>query len=851
VLRALSPAPLERHRHINPAGLVIGRDGQTCDHVVTGTTISRRHCRIYREAQSGWIVEDLDSTNGLFVDGQRVQGSQTLRTGQVVGLGSPRVPDFEFVVESEKGSPRRWRLDPAERWIVGRDLSADISLPADPATSSHHAEIIRKNGRLRVRDLQSLNGTWVDGQRVRRAELMPDSVVTVGDTRLELALEELGALQVTATSATHEIKLQCLDLVRTATDWLGRDQRRLLESISLAVEPGEFVGILGPSGAGKTTLLRALNGYGPPDSGEVLFNDTPLYAQFDLYRHLIGYVPQDDIIHRELTVRDCLSYIAAMRLPADLGEDERRQILQTTLENLGLTHVADQAVESLSGGQRKRVSIAAELVTRPGILFLDEPTSGLDPSSEERLMLHFRNLAASGKTVLITTHILYNLDLLDRVIILARGRLCFFGTPQEAMNFFAEGSQPLERPTRIFEILEGAEDPGISTAAVGEDEMVRIADKFARRYRNSTYIGRHVVDHLSESARERFHPTSERPGADTGKAKPARRARQWPSWNMIRVLARRHTHIRMSSLRGGLIYLLVPIALALVTLTMSIPPILSEQEAQEQRDHIAAILDNAPFSPDSLFQQLFSPPDVDDPRPALEIVHEIQHQSLVNLPIPVGVLLMFVMTAVFTGTLMACLEVSGEWDILEREYMACLGIGDYLLSKLPFLFGLTAIQVALFLGICLLKPELRELNLLPTYVAMLGMAWTALTLGLLVSALDPTRGQMSVVLALVVVLPQLVLSGALGPDFYSGMNPLTQRFADALPARWGLEMLLTAAFDQPDREHWRWIAQFVPDQMGFRFGDGVYRRGLAFLIAQGIGFMALTNAVLRRGLASR
>ncbi len=290
-----------------------------------------------------------------------------------------------------------------------------------------------------------------------------------------------------------------------------RAGKRLLDDICLAVRPGEFVGLLGPSGAGKSTLLTTLSGSSCPTRGAVLVNQSPLHVSLDMYRTSIGYVPQDDIIHSELTVEQSLEYTAKLRLSPDLSPSERSSLVDTTIESLRLSHVKGNRVDQLSGGQRKRVSIGAELITRPSALFLDEPTSGMDPSTEERLMYHFKALAEHGTTVLITTHILYNLDLLDRVVILSQGRMVFFGTPDEARVFFSPDGTPLERATTIFDILEGDDESVSSMSSAGKDgdSRVEIAKHFQEKYRGSELFQKHVVSNYSDVARNMFRVSNE------------------------------------------------------------------------------------------------------------------------------------------------------------------------------------------------------------------------------------------------------------------------------------------------------------------------------------------------------
>ncbi|HYJ91527.1 MAG TPA: ATP-binding cassette domain-containing protein, partial [Pyrinomonadaceae bacterium] len=201
-------------------------------------------------------------------------------------------------------------------------------------------------------------------------------------------------------------------------------------------EPNEFVGLLGPSGSGKSTLIDALNGVRPARGGNVLINNLDLYRHFDSLKQSIGYVPQEDVIHRELSVYRTLYYTAKLRLSRDVSRTEINQTINEILDVTGLAERRNVQISQLSGGQRKRVSIAVELITKPSVIFLDEPTSGLDPATEEKIMKLFRQIAESGRTVIMTTHAMENVRLFDKIVLLMRGKLVFYGTPTEALKQF-------------------------------------------------------------------------------------------------------------------------------------------------------------------------------------------------------------------------------------------------------------------------------------------------------------------------------------------------------------------------------------------------------------------------------
>ena len=221
----------------------------------------------------------------------------------------------------------------------------------------------------------------------------------------------------------------------------GRGEVTLLDAASFAVAPGELVAIVGPSGAGKTTLLEATAGIGPTTSGSVRFDGIDLQANLRKFRSVIGYVPQDDIIHADLPLQHTLRYAARLRLPSSTTSADVDHAVRAAIDTVGLSEHADVRVGSLSGGQRKRASIAVELLTEPHAFFLDEPTSGLDPATSAELIGHLRELADQSATVVFTTHSVEDLGLCDRVVFMAGGgRVGFVGTVDEALEQFEVGS---------------------------------------------------------------------------------------------------------------------------------------------------------------------------------------------------------------------------------------------------------------------------------------------------------------------------------------------------------------------------------------------------------------------------
>lgn len=227
--------------------------------------------------------------------------------------------------------------------------------------------------------------------------------------------------------------------------------KAILQQVHFAVAPNQFVGLLGPSGSGKSTLLKACCGLEKPlkgPSATVRWDGEDLYAHLDTWRQSMGYVPQDDIIHTGLTVEKAVHYAARLRLAPDLSEKTRSALVSRVIHEVGLQDRRQVRISRLSGGQRKRASVAVELLQRPRMLFLDEPTSGQDPQLEESMMQLFRGLSRQGSTVIITTHAMASIELLDQVILLQAGQVVYQGPPQDMLDFF--GSRSYEGIYRIL-----------------------------------------------------------------------------------------------------------------------------------------------------------------------------------------------------------------------------------------------------------------------------------------------------------------------------------------------------------------------------------------------------------------
>jgi len=224
---------------------------------------------------------------------------------------------------------------------------------------------------------------------------------------------------------------------------VSRGATRILNMVELTLHPGEMCALIGPSGSGKSSLIRVLLGLWDPDDGSVRMGSL---TTADLSQ--VGYVPQDDALHRGLTVQKELAYAAELRMP-ESSTEERRACVAEVLDQVGLGDRSRLRIRKLSGGQRKRVSVALELLTSPPLLILDEPTSGLDPGLESRTMEIFSNVAATGRIVLVATHAMESIEKADALCVLVGGHVAFFGPPREALSFFR-----VDRYAGLFHQLE-------------------------------------------------------------------------------------------------------------------------------------------------------------------------------------------------------------------------------------------------------------------------------------------------------------------------------------------------------------------------------------------------------------
>ncbi|HVV84284.1 MAG TPA: ATP-binding cassette domain-containing protein [Kofleriaceae bacterium] len=415
---------------------------------------------------------------------------------------------------------------------AGTDLVLD-----QPMVARRHAELRWHDGRHHLRDTGSGQGTWVNGVRLAgERALAPGDVVQIGTFQLTYDGDSLDSVDQRGA-----IRIDARDVVRRAGD------RVLLDATTLSIEPCEFVAIVGASGAGKSTLMMALCGFQRATSGRVSINGDDLYASFDAYRSILGYVPQEDILHRTLTVERALHHAARLRLPADTTAAEIAARIADVLAAVDMTGHAGKRIDQLSGGQRKRVSIACELLADPPLLFLDEPTSGLDPGLEHRLMYTLRRLADGGRTIVLVTHATANIRVCDHIAYLAGGKLVYFGPPAQAPAFFGVDDFPA--------IYASTDDP---------DDPRESAERWQARWRASMQHRAYAVE---RPARAPAAPSAEQ------QAERARRARTYTlsRARQLAVMTRRYYELVLADRKNlALLLLQAPVIgflLAMVSTT--------------------------------------------------------------------------------------------------------------------------------------------------------------------------------------------------------------------------------------------------------------------------------------------
>ncbi|MFD5574948.1 ABC transporter ATP-binding protein/permease [Streptomyces cadmiisoli] len=755
----------------------LGRDPQG-DIVYDDARVSWRHATVSFNGRS-WVIEDHGSTNGTFVQGQRIHQLE-IGPGSSLNLGNatdgPKLSlSGDAAAAAPQSQPRQqpyaaqganpgWSQQapqpqaPQAGWQqpaqsipqqqgasggqtpnmpgggagappvygdrspttfhqfslgrvmrIGRALENDLVV-SDLQVSRNHAEFhSTPDGRMEIRDLGSHNGTYVNGQPIAKGGsqlLGPTDIVGVGHSTFRIVGDRLEEFV-----DTGEVSFSARHLTVTVDGG-----KQILKDVSFGVPEKSLIAVIGPSGSGKSTLLKALTGYRPANEGEVLYDNRNLYKQFAELRQRIGLVPQDDILHKELTVKKALKYAAKLRFPADTTAQEREARIDEVLRELKLDIHKDKKVTSLSGGQRKRVSVALELLTKPSLIFLDEPTSGLDPGMDRDVMQLLRGLADDGRTVLVVTHSVAELALCDKLLVMAPGgSVAYFGPPEEALNFFGYDTW-----ADVFSAFENYRDYD-----------------WAGRWKGSQHYQMYAADIDAVAPQSVQVPAMQA----MKPPKPQGWMSQWVT------LVRRYTSVIVSDKGFLALMVILPAVLGAVSLLI---------------DADKGLLPN-PVNP--------------------------QTGRIIPNGTATTVLLILAVGACFAGAANSVRELIKERVIYERERATGLSRSAYLMSKV-FVLGMITVFQGLLVGVIGFSsreiPEeglvLGGLTLVELSLPIMALGFTSMMFGLIISALVKTAEKTMPLLVMFAII-QVVFTGCLfALNGAVGVN----QFSYLMPSRWAV-----------------------------------------------------------------
>jgi ABC-type multidrug transport system ATPase subunit len=709
--------------NLTSQSLTIGR-GENNDIVVPSRIVSGQHARLERLGDNYQIVILPQAKNPVLFEGRPMKGSRILEHGDILRIGSL---DPGVMVTMTYQAPGKVEREDVREIIfgektliqIGRDPGNDVVL-ASPTVSRFHAQIERVGQRYRVTDLRSSNGSFVNDERIEKETwLKPMDTIRIGQYRFVMGTDHMAQYDESSgmrVEASHLNK------------WVRKDLN-ILQDISVVFKPREFIVIVGQSGGGKSTLLDSIAGYRPATHGNVLVNDTDIYQHFDVIRNDIGFVPQKDIIHMELTVYQALDYAAQLRMPSDTTPDERHKRVVEVLDDLDLAHRKDVQISGLSGGQQKRVSIGVELLTKPGLFFLDEPTSGLDPGTETSLMQLMRRLADQGRTIALVTHATKNVMLGDKVIFLARGGyLAWFGPPEEALEYFDKYRPDRSRRAGDIEFDE--------IYAILDDPSKGNPEEWAKRYREHSTYQKYIVEPLGSKLTVEPTVSVDKPKQPPRKVeRPA--SKQVSSLRQFLILSARNIKI-LTRDRFGLL------------LMLATAPIVS------------------------LLDVIFSMFLGRDPL-------DFYNGTMANVMITLFFLTIY---GVMVGGVSQMREIVKEGDVYKRERLVNLKILPYVLSKVWVAALLALYQAAVYTIVHYLAFEMpggvSEFGQI--YITMALATLAGMMLGLFASALAPNANSAPLIV-IILMLPQIVLGGAL--------IPLPGFVSAPTSTRWAFEALMS------------------------------------------------------------
>lgn len=691
---------------------------ETNDIVIPSQIVSSKHARLEQVEGGGYkLVVIPEAKNPVQFEGRPIEGAHILRHGDMLRIGSldPGVMvTMTYNAPSEASQQVERDIVFGDKTLIqiGRDPGNDVVI-SSPNVSRFHTQIEKVGQRYRVEDLRSSNGTYVNGERIDGSVwLKPNDSIRIGQYRFVMGKDQLARYD-----DGNGLRVDVIGLNK----WVRKDLN-ILQNIYASFNPREFIVVVGQSGGGKSTFVDAVAGYRPatPPS-KVYVNDIDIYTHFDAIRNEIGFVPQKDIIHMELTIYQALDYAAQLRMPADTSPEERHRRIMEVLEDLDLTHRKDVQISGLSGGQQKRVSIGVELLTKPGLFFLDEPTSGLDPGTETALMQLMRRLADQGRTIILITHATKNVMLADKVIFLARGGfLAWFGPPDEALAYFDQFRSERARRAGKIEFDE--------IYAILDDPSKGKAEDWAKRYRESNahveYVSKPLAGKTSPE-RAMTVPQPERLPQKAGNT------RQVSSLRQFLILSARNLKILTRD----------RFALGLMLATAPVVSLL---------DVILSFV---------MGRNIF------------DFYTGDMSQVMITL---------FLLTiyGIMVGGISQMREIVKEQDIYKRERLVNLKILPYVLSKIWVAALLALYQAVAYTVVHYLSFNMPggAIEFVQIYITMALATFAGMMLGLFASALAPNSSSAPLIV-IILMLPQIVLAGALipVPSFVSA--PFSTRWA--------------------------------------------------------------------------
>ncbi len=760
------------------------------------------HARLQQEGNT-YRLYVLTAAAQVLVNNQPVEGSVLLKDGDVLRLqnkaGQGATLAYSNPVERAMGSETVGQLYPFERFpfTIGRNPTCNVQLKT-LAVSQVHATITEQGNAHILTDNGSKNGTFVNDKRISGPyRLRPDDVIRID--QVLLVYKGKGLMRL---AATQTLEIDAYNLGMTyRTGFMGRKTLNTMREVSIAVQPKELVAIIGGSGSGKSTLLKALNGAQRATEGKVLINGSDLYAEYDIFQPSIGYVPQQDIVQDTLSIYQTLYYGARMRFPNE-NDDSIEERIVRVLEAVELTDYKDRLVGQLSGGQRKRVSIALELMAEPIMLFMDEPSSGLDPGLDRSMMLTLRKLADRGHIVLVVTHTTLNIELCDQLAIMARGNLVWYGPPREALAFF----DARDYPEIYNKVQQSPEDEAAANETMifrGNSGPVQTAKKispfeaaaqWAKRYRASPTFNKIVGERL------KTHGASLANTALTNTK--LRRSREGSFWQQARTLTERTIAIVRRDMRTILSLLLV---LPLVGLFLGL---ISFDTVESQRGQMLVsrgsasdyliIMDKLPLKPVATVPPAAAAPapaatPEATPAPSRTSPGSAAPQiSKVGTFTPASdaqrVLFIVALAVTLFGIFASAYTIVSERPLYLRERMVNLRIAPYLTSKFVVygalaMFSSLLALVTLSFGVRIPDQGMILWGPLEMFITMALTALAGVSLGLVLSAIAKHTNAVTY-LVLGVLFVQILFPGVLFP-----MEGVLEPVSRLTITRWSLEAL--------------------------------------------------------------